>query len=87
MLFLIVTPYVEEVFSKVNKLQERVLTAQNNIQQVFAQISKWANVAIFDRYSQLKTGKFALLALDENAARKQKRYSYLLCENYNYIIL
>lgn len=68
-----VTSYVEEIFSKVNKLQERVLTAQKNIKQAFALIDKWANVAMFDRYSHPKNGKFALLALEENSPRKQKR--------------
>lgn len=60
-----------EVYTAINTLQERVLTAQNNVKQGLANIAKWGDKPLHNRKEN--PDKMELLAVNERHPRFFKR--------------
>lgn len=74
-----------EVYAAINTLQERVLTAQNNVREGLADIAKWGDIPLHNR--KANPDKMELLAVFERHPRFVKRYantSVLYAININY---
>lgn len=67
----LVTEWMAEVYSAINTLQERVLTAQNNVKRGLSNIAAWGDVPLYNRKENLD--KMELLAVNERRARFVKR--------------
>lgn len=62
-----VTEWMAEVYAAINTLQERVLTAQNNVRTGLANISLWGDKPLHNRKEN--PDRLELLAVNERHAR------------------
>ncbi|CAB3248911.1 unnamed protein product [Arctia plantaginis] len=70
------TEWMAEVYAAINTLQERVLTAQNNVREGLADIAKWGDVPLHNRKEN--PDKMELLAVLERHPRFVKRRNKIL---------
>ncbi|XP_075982942.1 dynein beta chain, ciliary-like [Anticarsia gemmatalis] len=70
------TEWMAEVYSAINTLQERVLTAQNNVWEGLADIERWGNKPLHNRKEN--PDKMELLAINERHPRFVKRRNKIL---------
>lgn len=66
-----VTEWMAEVYAAINTLQERVLTAQNNVRQGLDNIAAWGDKPLYNRKEN--PDKMELLAVNERLPRLVKR--------------
>lgn len=62
-----VTDWMAEVYAAINTLQERVLTAQNNVKRGLANIAAWGDIPLHNRKDN--PDKLELLAVHERNPR------------------
>lgn len=67
-----VTDWMAEVYAAINTLQERVLTAQNNMKRGLANIAAWGDKPLHNRKEN--PDKMELLAVAERHPRFVRRY-------------
>lgn len=65
--FISVTEWMAEVYAAINTLQERVLTAQNNVKRGLSNIAAWGDVPLHNRKHNPE--KLELLAVKERHPR------------------
>lgn len=65
-----------EVYTAINTLQERVLTAQNNVKRGLANIAVWGDIPLHNRKEN--PDKLELLAVNERHSRFCKRLNFEL---------
>ncbi|XP_045527512.1 dynein beta chain, ciliary-like [Pieris brassicae] len=70
------TEWMAEVYAAINTLQERVLTAQNNVRQGLDNIAAWGDKPLHNRKEN--PDKMELLAVNERLPRLVKRRSNIL---------
>lgn len=75
-MWLTVTDWMAEVYTAINTLQERVLTAQNNVKRGLANIDAWGNVPLHNRKEN--PDKLELLAVKERHPRFVTRRNKIL---------
>nr|XP_049704637.1 dynein beta chain, ciliary-like [Helicoverpa armigera] len=84
------TDWMAEVYTAINTLQERVLTAQNNVKRGLANIESWGNIPLHNR--KTNPDKLELLAVNERHRRflnrrnkileSHKEFQDILADNY-----
>ncbi|KAL0819776.1 hypothetical protein ABMA28_007817 [Loxostege sticticalis] len=70
------TDWMAEVYAAINTLQERVLTAQNNVKRGLANIAAWGDIPLHNRKENLD--KMELLAVAERHPRFVRRRNKIL---------
>ncbi|KAF9414328.1 hypothetical protein HW555_007725, partial [Spodoptera exigua] len=85
------TDWMAEVYAAINTLQERVLTAQNNVKRGLEHIATWGDVPLHNR--KANPDKLELLAVNERHRRflnrrnsileSHKEFQQILKDNYN----
>ncbi|CAH0400414.1 unnamed protein product [Chilo suppressalis] len=70
------TEWMAEVYTAINTLQERVLTAQNNVKHGLANIAAWGNIPLHNRKEN--PDKVELLAVNERHPRFLRRRNKIL---------
>ncbi|CAB3248907.1 unnamed protein product [Arctia plantaginis] len=70
------TDWMTEVYTAINTLQERVLTAQNNIKEGLEDIERWGKIPLHNRKEN--PDKLELLAVNERHSRFVKRRNKIL---------
>ncbi|VVD05318.1 unnamed protein product [Leptidea sinapis] len=70
------TEWMAEVYSAINTLQERVLTAQNNVKNGLNNIAAWGNIPLHNRKEN--PDKMELLAVKERVPRLLRRHENIL---------
>lgn len=71
-IIILVADWMDEVYTAINTLQERVLRAQNNVKDGLADMAKWGNIPLHNRKDN--PAKLELLAVNERHPRFVKRY-------------
>ncbi|XP_022817840.1 dynein beta chain, ciliary-like [Spodoptera litura] len=84
------TDWMAEVYTAINTLQERVLTAQNNVKRGLANIATWGDIPLHNR--KANPDKLELLAVNERHRRflyrrndilaSHKEFQEILKDNY-----
>lgn len=69
-----------EVYSAINTLQERVLTAQNNVKRGLGNIATWGDIPLHNR--KFNPDKMELLAVNERQPRFIKRSIIISCSRF-----
>ncbi|XP_037301353.1 LOW QUALITY PROTEIN: dynein beta chain, ciliary-like, partial [Manduca sexta] len=77
------TEWMAEVYAAINTLQERVLTAQNNVKRGLANIAAWGDKPLHNRKEN--PDKMELLAVNERHPRFLKRRSVILDSHQEFI--
>lgn len=75
---IIVTDWMAEVYAAINTLQERVLTAQNNVKRGLTNIAAWGDDPLYNR--KFNPDRMELLAINERNSRFLKRYFKVVVE-------
>ncbi|XP_028032579.1 dynein beta chain, ciliary-like isoform X2 [Bombyx mandarina] len=71
--------WIAEVYAAINTLQERVLTAQNNVKRGLANIAEWGDKPLHNR--KVNPDKLELLAVNERHHRFSKRRSQIIASH------